>query len=100
MIPQISAIPMLTRPIVLTLALSAAAIAQVPQAQAVDPVLAGDSSNDLFLRGKNIYDSAQSATDLANRTEYYQRAAMISPRRSPIEYAARITRCIGSSAAA
>jgi tetratricopeptide (TPR) repeat protein len=77
MIPQISAIPMLTRPIVLTLALSAAAIAQVPQAQAVDPVLAGDSSNDLFLRGKNIYDSAQSATDLANRTEYYQRAAMI-----------------------
>lgn len=67
----------LTLPIALSLALATAAIAQAPRAQAVDPTLAGDSSNDLFLRGKNIYDSAQNATDLANRTEYYQRSAMI-----------------------
>lgn len=77
MIPRISAIFSLARPLAFILALGVSAIAQVPRAQMADPMLAGDSSNDLFLRGKNIYDSAQAATDLANRTEYYQRAAMI-----------------------
>jgi tetratricopeptide (TPR) repeat protein len=77
MIVQFSAIPMLFRSIAISLTLTAAAIAQAPRAMTADPVLAGDVSNDLFLRGKNIYDSAQNATDLANRTEYYQRSAMI-----------------------
>lgn len=77
MIRNIFAIFTPVRPLTFTLALVTAAIAQVPRAQMVDPMLAGDSSNDLFLRGKNIYDSAQAATNLANRMEYYQRAAMI-----------------------
>lgn len=77
MIPQISAIPMLTRFIAITLTLNAVVVAQAPRATTVDPVLAGDSSNDLFLRGKNIYDSAQNAKELNNRIEYYQRSAMI-----------------------
>ena len=77
MILKTSAILTLTGIQLTMLMLGSSAIAQVPRAQAVDPVLAGDSSNDLFLRGKNIYESAQAATDLANRTEYYRRAAMI-----------------------
>jgi tetratricopeptide (TPR) repeat protein len=51
--------------------------AQVPKAEPVDPVLRPDSPNDLFLRGKNLYDSAQSATDLDNRLETFSRAADI-----------------------
>ena len=77
MTAQNNAISMIARLMAFALVINTAAIAQVPRAQSVDPMLAGDSSNDLFLRGKNIYDSAQAATDLANRTEYYRRAAMI-----------------------
>lgn len=51
--------------------------AQAPRAEAVDPALAPDAGNDFFLRGKNLYDSAQAATDLANRNDLYQRAAQI-----------------------
>jgi tetratricopeptide (TPR) repeat protein len=43
----------------------------------VDPALSPDAGNDFFLRGKNVYDSAQAATDLANRNGLYQRAAQI-----------------------
>ena len=43
----------------------------------VDPALAPDAGNDFFLRGKNLYDSAQAATDLENRRDLYQRAAQI-----------------------
>jgi hypothetical protein len=43
----------------------------------VDPALAPDAGNDFFLRGKNLYDSAQAATDLDNRIDLYQRAAQI-----------------------
>jgi TolA-binding protein len=67
----------LKRTLALALLLACPAAAQAPRADAVDPALAPDASNDFFLRGKNLYDSAQRATDLANRSEYYQRAAQI-----------------------
>ena len=51
--------------------------AQIPRAGAVDPALTPDAGNDYFLRGKNLYDSAQASTDLVNRQGLYQRAAQI-----------------------
>lgn len=51
--------------------------AQIPRAEAVDPALAPDAGNDFFLRGKNLYDSAQAAADPANKADYFQRAAQI-----------------------
>ena len=51
--------------------------AQVPRAEAVDPALAPDAGNDFFLRGKNLYDTAQAAADPANKTDFFQRAAQI-----------------------
>ncbi len=67
----------LKRPLVILLLLACSAVAQVPRAVVADPALAPDAGNDFFLRGKNLYDSAQASTDLANRQEYYQRAAQI-----------------------
>lgn len=61
----------------LLLFLACTAAAQVPRAEAVDPALAPNAANDFFLRGKNLYDSAQAATDLANRGALYQRAGQI-----------------------
>ncbi len=52
-------------------------IAQVPRAGVVDPALAPDTANDFFQRGKNLYDSAQTATDATSRQDLYQRAAGI-----------------------
>ena len=49
---------------------------QAPPATA-DSALTPDASNDFFLRGKNLYDSAQASTDLQNRRDNYQRAAQI-----------------------
>jgi tetratricopeptide (TPR) repeat protein len=51
--------------------------AQIPRAEEVDPALAPDRANDQFLRGKNLYDSAQASTVLESRINYYQRAAQI-----------------------
>ncbi|MCX6875333.1 MAG: tetratricopeptide repeat protein [Verrucomicrobia bacterium] len=51
--------------------------AQIPRAQPVDPTLRPDSANDLFARGKNLYDSAQTSTDLENRQACFDRAAGI-----------------------
>jgi tetratricopeptide (TPR) repeat protein len=67
----------LKRALALVLLLACPAAAQVPRAAPVDPTLAPDAAHDFFLRGKNLYDSAQRATVFANRTEYYQRAALI-----------------------
>ena len=53
------------------------AIAQVPRAGVVDPALTPDASSDFFLRGKNLYDTAQASTSQDNRVSYYQRAAQI-----------------------
>ncbi len=52
-------------------------IAQIQRAEPVDPTLAPDAANDYFLRGKNLYDSAQASTVEANKFDYYQRAAQI-----------------------
>ncbi|MEO5914727.1 MAG: tetratricopeptide repeat protein [Luteolibacter sp.] len=53
-------------------------VAQVaPKAEPVDPSLSPDAGNDYFLRGKNLYDSAQASTVEDNRRDYYQRAAVI-----------------------
>jgi tetratricopeptide (TPR) repeat protein len=65
------------RTLVIALLLACPVAAQVPRAAPVDPTLAPDAGNDFFLRGKNLYDSAQRATDLTNRTSYYQRAAQL-----------------------
>jgi tetratricopeptide (TPR) repeat protein len=53
------------------------AIAQTPKATPVDPGLTPDASNDFFQRAKNLYDAAQTSTDLQNRRDFYQRAAQI-----------------------
>ena len=53
------------------------AIAQIPRADQVDPALSPDASNDFFLRGKNLYDSAQASTTQDSRLDYFQRAAQI-----------------------
>ena len=65
------------RTLAIALLLACPVAAQVPRAEPVDPTLAPDAGNDFFLRGKNLYDSAQRATNLDNRIDYYQRAAQI-----------------------
>lgn len=67
----------LKRSLAFALLLACPAAAQAPRAGVVDPALAPDAGNDFFLRGKNLYDSAQRSTDLANRSELYQRSAQI-----------------------
>ena len=52
-------------------------IAQIPRAGVVDPALSPDASNDFFLRGKNLYDTAQASTDQQQRIIYYEGAAQI-----------------------
>ncbi|RYD36499.1 MAG: hypothetical protein EOP85_18235, partial [Verrucomicrobiaceae bacterium] len=52
--------------------------AQVPRAEAVDPALAQDNGEVLFLRGKNLYDEAHASTVPDSRIAYFQRAADIS----------------------
>jgi tetratricopeptide (TPR) repeat protein len=60
------------------LAFLASASAQfAPRAEVVDPALAPAPANDFFLRGKNIYDTAQASTDFESRMGYYRRAAEI-----------------------
>ncbi len=65
------------RTLAIALFLASPAAAQIPRAEPADPVLAPDAANDFFQRGKNLYDSAQKATDLENRVEWFQRAADI-----------------------
>lgn len=52
-------------------------VAQIPRAQAVDPALSADASTDFFLRGKNLYDSAQASTTQDSRLDYFRRAGDI-----------------------
>lgn len=51
--------------------------AQAPRAEPVNPSLRPDPSSDQFARGKNLYDAAQSSTDLDNRRAGFERAAAI-----------------------
>jgi tetratricopeptide (TPR) repeat protein len=67
----------LKRALALLILVAGPVIAQIPRAEPVDPALAPDAGNDYFLRGKNLYDSAQASTVLDNRRDYYQRAAGI-----------------------
>jgi tetratricopeptide (TPR) repeat protein len=69
--------PILKRTLALLLLVACPVVAQIPKAEAVDPALAPDAGNDFFLRGKNVYDTAQAATDLENRRNLYLRAAQI-----------------------
>lgn len=41
----------------------------------VNPSLVSDQANDFFLRAKNVYDSAQAATDINNRRDLFSRAS-------------------------
>ncbi len=52
-------------------------VAQVPRAEVVDPTLTSDAANDFFLRGKNLYDSAQASTTQDGRQDYFRRASDI-----------------------
>ncbi len=61
---------------ILVLACGAAA-AQAPRAAEADPSLQPEPAMDLFDRGKNLYDAAQSSTDLDNRRAGYERTAAI-----------------------
>jgi tetratricopeptide (TPR) repeat protein len=69
--------PILRRTLALLLFSAVPALAQIPKAEPVDPALAADAANDFFLRGKNLYDSAQASTNLESRQEYFLRAAQI-----------------------
>ncbi|BCU79247.1 tetratricopeptide repeat protein [Luteolibacter sp. LG18] len=51
--------------------------AQVPQAQPVDPALQADPGNDMFQRGKNLYDQGRAGTTPEARAEMLQRAAAV-----------------------
>ncbi len=53
------------------------AAAQVPRAGVVEEDLRINPGQDFFLRGKNLYDSAQDSVDLQTRGELYLRAADI-----------------------
>jgi len=67
----------LKRALAFLILLSGPVAAQAPRAEAVDPALSPDASNDFFLRGKNLYDSAQASTSLDSRQDFFQRAAQI-----------------------
>ena len=59
-------------------ALAIPASAQVPpRAGVVEEDLRIDPGQDFFLRGKNLYDAAQSSVDLESRHELYLRSASI-----------------------
>ena len=65
----------MNRTLAIILLFAGPAAAQLPPPG--NAVLSPDVANDYFLRGKNLYDSAQRATDFANRREYYERSAQI-----------------------
>ncbi len=52
-------------------------VAQPPVARPVNPVLEQDAGNDLYLRGKLLYDDAQKSADAQTRMMQYQRAAQV-----------------------
>jgi len=51
--------------------------AQIPRAEPVDPGLVADAANDMFTRGKNLYDAAQANTAPENRQAGFERTASI-----------------------
>jgi tetratricopeptide (TPR) repeat protein len=76
--PQIRNAPrILKRTLAILLIIASPALAQAPRATVVDPALRPNAGNDFFLRGKNIYDSAQASTDFMGRRDLYLQAAGI-----------------------
>jgi TolA-binding protein len=67
----------LKRALALLIFASHPVVAQVPRAEVVDPTLTTDAANDFFLRGKNLYDSAQASTTQDGRQDYFRRASDI-----------------------
>jgi len=65
------------RPLALLLLAAAPLSAQVQQAQPVDPALQADPANDMFQRGKNLYDQGRSAPTPESRTEALMAAAAV-----------------------
>ncbi len=65
------------RALALLILVSSPVVAQIPRAEAADPALNADAGNDFFLRGKNLYDSAQASTVQDSRLDYFRRAAEI-----------------------
>ncbi|MGL4399244.1 MAG: tetratricopeptide repeat protein [Luteolibacter sp.] len=65
------------RALALLISASLPVVAQVPRAEVVNPALAADAANDFFLRGKNLYDSAQASTTQDGRLDYFRRASDI-----------------------
>jgi tetratricopeptide (TPR) repeat protein len=53
---------------------------QPPRAGVVPENLRPDAGNDFFVRGKNLFDTAQASVDLESRRELYLRAADIFTR--------------------
>lgn len=62
---------------IILLASGTVAAQDIPRAQVVDPALIQDAGNDFFLRGKNLYDAAQSSTSPDSRRDFFQRAGEI-----------------------
>jgi len=65
------------RALAIAVIISSSAVGQIPRALAVDPALNSDAANDFFLRGKNIYDSAQASTTYDTRIAYFQQSVQI-----------------------
>ena len=65
------------RALALLILVSSPVVAQIPRAEAADPALNADAGNDFFLRGKNLYDSAQASTVQDSRLDFFRRAAEI-----------------------
>jgi tetratricopeptide (TPR) repeat protein len=68
---------LLKRKLAFILLLASPVIAQIPRAEAVDPALGVDAANDFFMRGKNLYDTAQASADQASRIDFFQRSVQI-----------------------
>ncbi|MCX8496215.1 MAG: tetratricopeptide repeat protein [Akkermansiaceae bacterium] len=65
------------RALAIVVIISSSVVGQIPRALAVDPALSSDAANDFFLRGKNIYDSAQASTTYDTRMSYFQQSVQI-----------------------
>lgn len=72
-----NAFHILKRVLALLILASSPVLAQAPRAEPVDPALNVDPSVDFFIRGKNLYDSAQASTSQDNRVDYFRRASDI-----------------------
>lgn len=59
------------------LVLASPLFGQAPRAEVVEQVLEANPAEVRYLRGKNIYDEAQAAKEMAQRKQFYERAAQI-----------------------